>query len=147
MSELQEPLTEQPDLKPDQVAAGTAPPWPAIGEPVVPEVPADSLLSEMSLEEHEARLKAERVQDRLKRMPGWTLVTGGHAVERVRKLATPMTAAEYAGLVLREAARAKQRVRVGLEGVRVVISVMAPYHGPERGAIDLKQLDFADALV
>lgn len=117
-SELQEPWTEQPDLKPERVAEGIAAPWPAIGEPVLPEWPAVSRLA-----------------------------SDGHAVERVRTLATPMTAADYAGCVLREAARAKQNVRVGLEGARVVISVMAPYRNPEPDAIDLKQLDFAAALV
>lgn len=136
MSDLQVQLPVHTDLKPERVADAIAAPCPAV-----------SLPSEMSAAEIEAALKAERVQLRLKKMPGWVLAAGGHAVERVRKLATPMTAAEYAGFVLREAARAKQRVRVGLEGVRVVISVMAPYRNPGRGAIDLKQLDFADALL
>jgi hypothetical protein len=151
MSELQQPFPIHTDLKPERVAEGIAAPWPATGEPVPAEAAKDGQAGappcETSLAEAEARLWAERVQARLNKMPGWSLAAGGHAVDRLRKFATPMTAADYAGFVLREAARAKQKVRIGLEGVRVAISVMAPYRGPARGAIDLKQLDFAAALV
>ena len=45
------------------------------------------------------------------------------------------------------AARAQQKVRVGLEGARVVISVMAPSRGQVRNTIGLQQLEFAAALV
>ena len=146
-SELQEPWTEQPDLKPERVAEGIAAPWPAVGEPVLPEMPAVAPPCGTPPAPIEARLRPERVQERLRTMPGWSLVKGGHAVERMSKLATPMTAADYAGCVLREAARAKQEVRLRLEGARVVIQVMAPHGYPDSGAIDLKQLDFAAALV
>ena len=144
MSELQETNLEQPDLRPERVQEGIAAPWPAIGEPVLPVPPA---VSPPCGTNDVARLRPERVQERLQKMPGWNLAAGGYAVDRVRKLATPATAADYAGFVLREAARAKQKIRIGLEGARVLIRVLAPTGGPSRGAIDLKQLDFAAALV
>ena len=144
MSDLQETNQEQPDLRPERVAEGIAAPWPAISEPVLPVPPAVS--PPCGTTQDVARLRPERVQERLQTMPEWSLAAGGEAVERVRKLASPMTAADYAGVILREAARAKQTVRVGLEGARVVIQVMAPVHDQARGTIGLKQLDFAAAL-
>lgn len=146
MSELQEQLIDTPDLKPERVAEGIAAPWPAVGEPVLPPVPAVPPC-ETSPAEVVQRLRPERVQDRLQKMPGWGLASAGRAVQRERELATPATAAEYAVFVLREAARAQQKVRVGLEGARVVVSVMAPSRGHLRNTVGLQQLDFAAALV
>jgi hypothetical protein len=146
MSELQEQLMDTPDLKPERVAEGLAAPWPAAGEPVLPPAPAVPPC-EASPAEVVQWLRPERVQDRLKKMPGWSLGSAGRAVQRERELATPEKAADYAVFVLREAARAQQKVRVGLEGARVVISVMAPSHGHLRNTIGLQQLDFAAALV
>jgi hypothetical protein len=91
-------------------------------------------------------LKAERVQLRLSRMPGWSLVAGGYAIDRVRDLASAYSAAEYGTFVLREAARARQTVRIALQGARVVITVLGPRRGQNRG-IGLSQLDFAAGLL
>lgn len=45
------------------------------------------------------RLKSERVQEELKSMPGWRLVPGGQAIDRVRELPSPGVAAAYARYV------------------------------------------------
>lgn len=126
MSETQKPLDAGPlegtDLKAERVQeAGVAP------------VGVD-------------RLKAERVQERLRRMPGWGLAVGGHAIDRVRDLASAHSAAEYGTFVLREAARAHQKVRVGLSGARVTVTVLALRRGREH-AIGMDQLDFAAGLL
>jgi hypothetical protein len=95
----------------------------------------------------EARLKAERVQERLSRMPGWSLTMGGYALDVAKDLPSAFGAVDYATFVLREAARTKQKVRVGLNGSRLVITVTAPSQGRERGMIGLEQLDFAAGLL
>src|SRR5947208_3057954 len=59
----------------------------------------------------EERLKAERVQERLKRMPGWSLAKSGQAIGRARELPSAFGATDYAIFVLREAARTRQRVQ------------------------------------
>ena len=40
------------------------------------------------------RLKSERVQARLKRMPGWSLTADGNAIDRVRMLPSALGAAD-----------------------------------------------------
>ena len=94
-----------------------------------------------------ARLKAERVQERLKKMPGWTLALDGQALDRARQLPSPFGAADYANYVLREAARSQQKVQIGLNGNRLMVTVLAPSFGKGRGVIGRKQLDFAAGLV
>jgi hypothetical protein len=91
-----------------------------------------------------ARLKAERVQERLKAMPGWTLREGSYALDRVRDLPSPFGAADYGTLILREAARTRQKVRVGLSGHRVMVTVLALR---ERDGIGFEQLEFAAGLL
>jgi hypothetical protein len=91
----------------------------------------------------EARLKSERVQERLKRMPGWGLLQGGRGIDRVKNLETAECAADYGGFVLRQAARNQQVVRVELRGPRVLLAVFA---AARSGGLTDKHLDFAAAL-
>jgi len=130
MTELQENLADdppaEPDLKAERVQAAPVEP---------PQAPTVS------------RLKAERVQERLKQMPQWSLSPAGDAIDRARKLPSPFGAADYATFVLREAVRTRQTVQIGLSGSRVKVSVLAPSHGQDRGTIGLAELDFAASLV
>jgi hypothetical protein len=93
-----------------------------------------------------ARLKAERVQLRLKAMPGWELLQGGRGIDRVKELGTAAGAADYAGFVLRQAARDQQVVRVELRGSRVLLAVFTKGSSGARSGLTGKQLDFAAAL-
>jgi hypothetical protein len=131
MCELQTQLAvqppEEPDLKSERVQKEQA------AEP--PKVQA------------ETRLKSERVQARLKRMPGWNLAADGHGIDRVRMLPSALGAADYATFILREAARTRQKVRIGLSGSEVVVTVLPPFSGRDGGVIGMKQLDFAAGLV
>jgi hypothetical protein len=130
MSELQEKLADDPlpspDLKAERVQDGLI---------ALPQPPID------------ARLKAERVEQRLQQMPEWSLSPGGGGIDRARKLASPFGAADYATFVLREAARTRQKVQIGLSGSRVMVTVLAPSRGQHRGAIGMDQVDFAASLV
>ena len=94
----------------------------------------------------DARLKAERVQARLKEMPGWRLLQGGRGIDRVKELGSSEGAADYAGFVLRQAARDQQVTRVELQGSRVLLAVFAKGRSGGRSGLTAKQLDFAAAL-
>jgi len=129
MSELQEQLADDPPVEPDLKAERVQ------AVQVEPEAPAL------------VRLKAERVQARLKQMPQWSLSPGGDAIDRARKLPSPFGAADYATFVLREAVRTRQTVNISLSGSRVMVSVLAPARGQDRGTIGFAQLEFAASLV
>jgi hypothetical protein len=102
---------------------------------------------ERELEAAAAALMEGKVQERLKRMPGWSLAVGGRAIDCSRELPSAFGAADYANFVLREAARTRQRVQIRLSGSRVVVSVLAPVYGEGSGVIGRNQLDFAASLV
>jgi hypothetical protein len=120
------------------------------GTPVIDDAPVASLKAERVQEQltarMDARLKAERVQERLKAMPGWGLLQGGRGVDRVKELGTAEGAADYAGFVLRQAARDQQVVRVELRGNRVLLAVFAKSSSGGGRGLTGKQLDFAAAL-
>ena len=134
MSEQQKHLMadplDDPDLKAERVQGEL------MTAPSEAQEPTESVIH--------SRLKAERVQERLRAMPGWSLRVGGYAIDRVRDLPSAFGAADYGTLVLREAARTRQKVRIGISGPRVVITVLASREGSEIG---LEQLDFAAGLL
>jgi hypothetical protein len=105
--------------------------------------PANRLKAErVQLAEVESRLKAERVQERLKRLPGWGLLKAGQGLDRVRQFGSAEAAADYAGFVLRTAAREKQTVRAEIQGTRLVLTVFGVSCSGVRGGISDNQLDF-----
>jgi len=121
------------------------------GVPVANDAPGPRFLKAERLQEElvakvDARLKAERVQARLKEMPGWRLLKGGRGIDRVKELGSAEGAADYAGFVLRQAARDQQVTRVELQGSRVLLAVFAKGRSGGRSGLTTKQLDFAAAL-
>lgn len=93
----------------------------------------------------EQRLKSERVQSRLKRMPGWTLVGDGLAIDRVRQFADPLVAASYltfASLVSRQMG---QPLKISLTGSTVIIVLTGRSKGAAKGLSD-QVLDLAEQL-
>jgi pterin-4a-carbinolamine dehydratase len=60
------------------------------------------------------RLKAERVQERLRALPGWELVPGGRAIDRIRVFADSGVAEAYAVFVARLARSERQAVSIDL---------------------------------
>jgi len=92
------------------------------------------------------RLKAERVQLRLKRMPGWGLVHDGKSLDRVRQFHQPDDAVDFATLVLRMASREAFPAQVHVDGKRVVLTLQGHSAQGERGGITDKLLDFAASL-
>lgn len=109
-----------------------------------PRRPAGSLAAQ-PVETVENRLKSERVEERLRQMPGWKLLPGGRAIDRIRDLATPEIAADYAAWVLRSAARLGRSVGVQLIGGRYLAITLEGKSGPSR-RLSEADLDFAKCL-
>jgi pterin-4a-carbinolamine dehydratase len=76
------------------------------------------------------RLKAERIQDALRKLPGWLLLKEKMGIDRVRQFDSVAGAEAYAGFVCRLASARNQPVTVGLSATKVVVTL----HGhPVRG--------------
>jgi pterin-4a-carbinolamine dehydratase len=88
------------------------------------------------------KLKPERVQEELKTMPGWRLVSGGNALARTRKLFQPGAAAQYAAYVADLAAVHGQPVILGVTAHQVTLTLQRP----SRKGIDMALIDFARQL-
>ena len=96
--------------------------------------------------EVQSRLKAERVQLRLKRMPGWNLLHDGKSLDRARQFHQPEDAVDFANLVLRMASREAYPAQVHVDGKRVVLTLQGHSVTGDRGGITDKLLDFAASL-
>jgi pterin-4a-carbinolamine dehydratase len=93
----------------------------------------------------EDRLKAERVQGRLKRLQGWNLVEEGKAITRVRKFEDPLVASAYLAFASLQARQAKQPLRVSANQGTLVLALTGRSKGPEKGITD-EVLDLAEQL-
>lgn len=110
-----------------------------------PRRPAGSLTAQ-PVETVENRLKSERVEERLRQMPGWKLLPGGRTIDRIRDLSTPEIAADYAAWVLRSAARLGRCVGVQLIGGRYLAITLEGKSGSSRRSLSEADLDFAKCL-
>ena len=70
-----------------------------------------------------ARLKAERVQEALKRLPGWELDAGGREIVRTRRFKDPVGARAFVGLVCRLSSGQRQPVEIRLAREQVVVTL------------------------
>jgi pterin-4a-carbinolamine dehydratase len=93
-----------------------------------------------------ARLKAERVQLRLKQMPGWGLALKGKAIDRAREFQHEEDAVDYATLALRMASRERYPVRVQIAGKSILVTLHDHPRQGVHGGITDKLLDFAASL-
>jgi hypothetical protein len=137
MSKKMKDQTASTELKAERVQNETA-------APVVNRLKAERV----QLARVDNRLKAERVQERLRRMPGWRLLPGGRGIDRVKDLGNAESAADFAGFVLRKAARDQQIVRVEIQGTRLLLSVLSSISSGARKGIWVTDhhLDFAATL-
>jgi pterin-4a-carbinolamine dehydratase len=92
------------------------------------------------------KLKAERVQEALRTMPGWVLAADAGSISRVRDFGSKQLAAAYAGFVMSCAGLAKRSVEVSLSHNLVGITI--PGLPLADGSRDLTPgtLDFARRL-
>lgn len=93
----------------------------------------------------EERLKAERVQLRLKRLTGWNLVGEGKAIDRLRTFEDPLVAASYLAFASLLARQAKQPLRVSMAGGKIVLALTGRSKGADKGLTD-EVLDLAEQL-
>lgn len=68
-------------------------------------------------------LKAERVQELLKAMPGWRLVEGGRAIHSIRELPSARAAAAFAAYVALYAGCRRQAARLMIAGRQVSLTL------------------------
>jgi pterin-4a-carbinolamine dehydratase len=93
-----------------------------------------------------ARLKAERVQLRLQKMPGWELAFEGQALGRARQFHHEEDAVDYATLALRMASRERYPVRIQIAGKSILLTLHDHPRQGVPGRITDKLLDFAASL-
>jgi pterin-4a-carbinolamine dehydratase len=92
------------------------------------------------------RLKSERVQKRLQRMPGWSLVHDGKALDRIREFRRQEDAVDFATLALRMASRDRYPALIHVDGRQVVLTLLShPGQGVRSGITD-NLLDLATSL-
>ena len=107
----------------------------------------DVLGSAMAVSRSQAqeRLKAERVQLRLKRMQGWKMLGEGKAIDRVRQFSDPLVASSYLAFASLLARQVNQPLRVSVVGSTIVLALTGRSKGPDRGITE-GVLDLAEQL-
>jgi pterin-4a-carbinolamine dehydratase len=93
----------------------------------------------------EERLKAERVQLRLKRMRGWKMVGDGKAIDRLRTFESPLVAAAYLAFASLVARQAGQPLRVSMADGNIVLALTGRAKGSDKGLTEAV-LDLAEQL-
>jgi pterin-4a-carbinolamine dehydratase len=88
------------------------------------------------------KLKAERVQEKLRAMPGWQIAGEGRALSRIREFPDDRVASAFATFAGAFSARAKQPAEVTLSGSRVLVVL----HARPRAGLTDAVLDFARSL-
>lgn len=91
------------------------------------------------------RLKSERVQLRLRRLPGWRMQPEGKAIDRVRQFADPLVAALYLAFAGMLARQSNQPLRISMIGSTVCVALTGRSVSPEEGLTD-EVLDLAEQL-
>jgi pterin-4a-carbinolamine dehydratase len=101
---------------------------------------------QLQIEAGGQRLKAERVQDRLTRMPGWRMTGRGRSLSRVREFPDAPTAAAYAGYLTQLAVQRGQPLSVELTEASVTVTVRGKAHRGLRAGLTEDDLEFARSL-
>ena len=98
-----------------------------------------------SLSQAQQRLKAERVQRRLQRLPGWRLQSGGRAVDRVWNFPNAQVAASFLSYAALLASQTGQPFQATVSGETVVVALPGRSTRPG-GGITEEVLDLAEQL-
>ena len=93
----------------------------------------------------EQRLKSERVQGRLKRMPLWQLQDGGKMIDRVRQFPDALVAASYLAFASLLARQSGQPLCVSMIGKTIRLGLTGRTKGPDAGLTE-EVLDLAEQL-
>ncbi len=91
------------------------------------------------------RLKAERVQLRLQRLPGWKMLAEAGAIDRVRRFEDPLVAATYLAFASLLARTVRQPLQVSLTDGNIIIALTGRKKGPAKGLTE-EVIDLAEQL-
>ncbi|HKH49583.1 MAG TPA: hypothetical protein VKM72_33395 [Thermoanaerobaculia bacterium] len=91
------------------------------------------------------RLKSERVQSRLKRLPEWRMQSGGKAIDRMRKFPDALVAASYLAYAALLARQMGQRLWVAMNGTTLSLVLPGRFRRPGEGITE-EVLDLAEQL-
>lgn len=92
------------------------------------------------------RLKPERVQEELKTMLGWSLLSSGKAIQRVLRFKSETSAVQYAAFISAQATDMGQPVHLTLDERTLTVKLFAPPHKGRATALDMGVLGFARQL-
>jgi pterin-4a-carbinolamine dehydratase len=111
---------------------------------VGPAQPGDTMRRTESLTQAQAqqRLKAERVQLRLKQMPSWKVQSGGKVIDRVRQFPDALTAASYLAFAALLARQSGQRLWASVHGSTITVTLP----GRAKAGLTEETLDLAEQL-
>ena len=85
------------------------------------------------------RLKAERVQLRLKQMPSWRVQPGGKVIDRVRQFPDALTAASYLAFAALLARQSGQRLWASVHGNAITVTLPGRSKGITEETLDLAE--------
>jgi pterin-4a-carbinolamine dehydratase len=92
------------------------------------------------------RLKAERVQARLKSAPGWILLPSGRSIGRVREFVKPAHAEAFAAFVARLSLAQRHAVTIDLAASQVIVTLHGPFTNDSTGRLTGAVLGLAAAI-
>ena len=104
--------------------------------------PGDAITEAMTPGQVQQRLKAERVQLRLKQMPSWRVQPGGKVIDRVRQFPDALTAASYLAFAALLARQSGQRLWASVQGNTITVSLP----GRAKGGLTEETLNLAEQL-
>lgn len=135
------------DLKAERVQqelaqnTATARPEPPQPKKKSPPRPAEALRATgiMTPAQAQQRLKAERVQLRLKQMPSWRTQPGGRVIDRVRQFPDALTAASYLAFAALLARQSGQRLTASVLGNTITVTLPGRAKGITEEILDLAE--------
>lgn len=100
----------------------------------------------LALEPLRERLRSERVEMRLQRLPGWKMQPNRRAIDRVREFPDTDVAAAYASFAVMLAGRKKQPLRVTVLDSQVALTLLGYPRRHGTGPVNENALEVAELL-
>ncbi len=112
-------------------------------DPVLEAVAVEQVRTLRKTRRPSGALKPERVQEELRKMPGWKLSPDGKAIGHLREFTQAGGAAKWASFVAELATADRQPVHLGIAGTRVLLTL--PHRNGASG-LTAAVFDFARQL-
>jgi hypothetical protein len=91
-------------------------------------------------------LKPERVQEELRRLPDWVLLTSGKAIQSALQFTSERAAAQYASFASATAADVGQPMHLTLNGKSLTMKLCSPRRNGRAAPLDAGVFQFARLL-